>query len=62
MGIFLFAAASRLALGPIQPPIQRVQGVKRPGREADHSLPSNATPRTRLYGEVLNEALNASSW
>jgi hypothetical protein len=31
-----------LALGPIQPPIQWVLGVKRPGREADHSPPSSA--------------------
>jgi hypothetical protein len=30
-----------------QPPIQRVPGVKRPGREADHSRPSSA--------EVKNE-------
>jgi len=33
------------ALGPTQPPIQGVPGalwgVKRPGREADHSPPSN---------------------
>jgi len=34
-------------MGPTQPPIQEVpgalsQGVKRPGREADHSPPSNA--------------------
>jgi hypothetical protein len=38
---------SRPALGPTQPPIQWVPGalslgVKRPGREADHSLPSSA--------------------
>jgi len=37
---------SRLALGPTQPPIQWVTGalslgVKRPGRKADHSLPSS---------------------
>jgi len=37
---------SKLVLGPIQPPIQCVLGafslvVKRPGREADHSLPSS---------------------
>jgi hypothetical protein len=36
-----------LALGPTQPPIQWIPGapslgVKRPGREADHSLPSSA--------------------
>jgi hypothetical protein len=46
LGIFLFAA-SRTTLGPTQPPIQWVLGVlslgvKRPGREADHSPPSNA--------------------
>jgi hypothetical protein len=44
LGIFLFTTASRTALGTTQPPIQRVQealslGVKRPGREADHSRP-----------------------
>jgi len=37
MGPFLFATASRLTLGPAQPPIQRIPGaptvrVKRPGR------------------------------
>jgi hypothetical protein len=36
-----------VALGPTQPPLQGVPGalslsVKRPGREADHSSPSNA--------------------
>jgi hypothetical protein len=44
---FLFTTASRTALGPTQPPIQWVPGVpslglKRPGREADHSPPSSA--------------------
>jgi hypothetical protein len=47
LGIFLFTTVSRTALGPIQPPIQWVPGglslgVKRPGREADHSPPSSA--------------------
>jgi hypothetical protein len=47
LGIFLFSTASRTALGPTQPPIQWVPwvlflGVKRPGREADHSPPSSA--------------------
>jgi hypothetical protein len=47
LGIFLFATASRTALGPTQPPIQWIPGtlslgVKRQGREADHSLPSSA--------------------
>jgi hypothetical protein len=44
--VFLLIA-SRTALGPTQPPIQRLPGalslgVKRPGREADHSTPSSA--------------------
>jgi hypothetical protein len=47
LGIFLFTTASRMALGPTQPPIQWLPGslflgVKRPGREADHSPPSSA--------------------
>jgi hypothetical protein len=46
-GIFLFTSSSRTALGPTQPPIQCVPGalslgVKRPGREADHSPPCSA--------------------
>jgi hypothetical protein len=45
--IFYFSTASRTALRPTQPPIQWVPGilslgVKRPGREADHSPPSSA--------------------
>jgi hypothetical protein len=44
---FLFSTSSRPALGPTQPPIQWVSGVlypgvKRPGREADHSPPVSA--------------------
>jgi hypothetical protein len=47
LGIFLFTTASRTALEPTQSPIQWVLGalylgVKRPGREADHSPPSSA--------------------
>jgi hypothetical protein len=46
MGIFLFTTASRLALGPTQTPIQRATdalslGIKRPGREVDHSPQSS---------------------
>jgi hypothetical protein len=45
---YFYASASRPALGPIQPPIQRVTGVPSPGRkvlprrDADHSPPSSA--------------------
>jgi hypothetical protein len=47
LGIFLFTTAPRPALWPTQPPIQWVPetpsaGVKRPGREDDHSFPSTS--------------------
>jgi len=58
---------SRMALGPAQPPMQWVPaalslGVKRLGREADHSPPSSAelcveyisTPPIRLHGVAPN--------
>jgi hypothetical protein len=37
----LFSAISRPALGPTQPPIQWVPGVKRPVSETDHSSASS---------------------
>jgi hypothetical protein len=40
--IFHFSTSSRPNLGPTQPPIQWVPGVKRPEREADHSPPTSA--------------------
>jgi hypothetical protein len=52
---FLFSVSSRPALGPTQPPIQWVPrtltpGVKRPGREADHSFPASAeVKKMRIY-------------
>jgi hypothetical protein len=64
----LFTTVSRPALGPTQPLIQWVPatlslGVKRPGREADHSPQSSAEfknvwsytsiPPIRLHGVVL---------
>jgi len=39
---FLFATASKQDLGPTQPPIQCVPGVKLLGREGDHSPPYSA--------------------
>jgi hypothetical protein len=69
LGIFLFTTASRMALGPTQPPIQWVPGalslgLKRPGREADHLPPSSAEVKEcvelylhspiRLHGVALN--------
>jgi hypothetical protein len=67
--IFLFTTVSRMSLAPTQPRIQWVPGtlslgVKRPGREADHSHPSSAEvknawrytsiPPIRLHGVVLS--------
>jgi hypothetical protein len=65
---FIICILYRIILGPTQPPIQWVPGtlslgVKRSGREADHSPPSStevknalnytSTPTIRLYGVVL---------
>jgi len=69
LGIFLFTTASRTALRPTQPPMQSVPvalslGIKRAGREADHTPPPSAeiknalscmsTPPIRLHGVVLS--------
>jgi hypothetical protein len=70
MGFFLLAAASRMALGTNQSPIQWVleviiPQVKRLGREADHSPSRSAdearnawssisNPTIRLHGVVLS--------
>jgi hypothetical protein len=64
LGIFLFTTASRTALGPTQPPIQWVPrvlslGVKRLGREADHSPPSSAEVKERV--EVYLHSPNTPS-
>jgi hypothetical protein len=69
LGIFLFTTASRMAVGPTQPPIQWAPdtlslGVKWLGCEADHSPPSSAEvieyvelflhSPIRLHGVVLS--------
>jgi hypothetical protein len=69
LGILIFTTASRTALGPTQPPVQWVPGalslgVKRLGREADHSLPSSTEVKEyvelylhspiRFHGMVLS--------
>jgi hypothetical protein len=68
LGIFL-DTTFKAALGSTQPPIQWIPvapslGVKRPGREADHSPPSSAEvknawsytsiPLIRLHGVMLS--------
>jgi hypothetical protein len=55
LGIFLFATSSRPALDPTQPPIKSLRralslGVKRTGREADHSL--RLGPSSRMQGAI----------
>jgi hypothetical protein len=40
--IFLYYTASRPALGPTQPPLRWIPGLKRQGLEADRSPPSSA--------------------
>jgi hypothetical protein len=65
LGIFLFTAASRTALGSTQPPIQWVPGdlslgVKRPGRGADHSPTSSA--EVKEWVELYLHSPNTPSW
>jgi hypothetical protein len=57
--IFLFSTTSRPALGPTQPPIQWVPGVKLQGREADHSPPSSAEVKN---GGAIPSLPHMSAW
>jgi hypothetical protein len=62
---FAPAPGSRTALGPTQPPIQWVPealslGVKRPGREADHSPSSSAEVEERV--ELYLHSPNTPYW
>jgi hypothetical protein len=65
LGIFLFTTASRMALGPTQPPIQGVLGalslgVKQLGHEVDHSPPSSAEVKECM--ELYLHSPNTPSW
>jgi hypothetical protein len=65
LGIFLFTNAFRTALGPTQLHVQWVPGalslgVKLPGRDADHSAPSNAEVKECM--ELYLHSSNTSSW
>jgi hypothetical protein len=56
-----------MALGPTQPPIQWIPGalslgVKRPGREADHSPPSSAEGKNVWSGETVTGMWNFKRW
>jgi hypothetical protein len=67
LGIFLFTTASRPALGPTHPPIQWVPGalslgVKRQGREADHSPPSSAEFKMRGAVRLLPQYAFMAWW
>jgi hypothetical protein len=62
--IYLYSTASRLALGPTQPPIQRVTGMLSPGvkhqrYEADHSPPPSAEVKK---GGAIPPPPHKSSW
>jgi hypothetical protein len=62
--VFPFVTACRPALGPTQPPVQWVpgvvyRGVKRSGREADHSPPSSVEVKNAWS---YTTTPSASSW
>jgi hypothetical protein len=65
LGTFLFTTASKTARGPTQPPVQWVTGavslgVRRPGREADHSPPFSA--EVEEFVELYLHSPNTLSW
>jgi hypothetical protein len=68
--IFLCTTASRTALGSTKPPTQWVpgapsMGVKRPGREADHSPPSSAggpNLMNSILVSVVSKYLNSATF
>jgi hypothetical protein len=65
VGNFSLPTASRPALGPTHPPIQWVlgalsPGVKRPGRESDHSPPTSA--EVKEWVELYLYFHNTPAW
>jgi hypothetical protein len=65
-GFFLFATASRPALGPTQPPIQWVPGTHSPGvkrlvRETDHSRPYGAEVKN-AWGYTSTSPYVSMAW
>jgi hypothetical protein len=61
VGSRIFSTLSGLALGFTQPPIRWVpgalsQGVKRPGREADHSPPAS-TEVKKMWIYTITDAI-----
>jgi hypothetical protein len=67
VGSRIFSKSSRLALRSTQPPVQWVPGalspgVKRPGREADHSPPTSAeVKKTWIYTSTPPYAFTATT-
>jgi hypothetical protein len=57
--IFLFSIASKEALGPNQPPIKWVPGLKRQGRKANHPSPYSAQVKN---GGAIPPLLRMPSW
>jgi hypothetical protein len=55
-----FPHPSRTALGPTQPPLRWVPGVKRPGRGADHPPPSMCRGHERV--ELYLYSPSGPSW
>jgi hypothetical protein len=66
LGIFLLAAASRPAVGPIELPTQIVRGIlspgaKRPGHEADHS-PLYSADVKNTWSDTSSPPYGFTSW
>jgi hypothetical protein len=64
---FYLSTSSRPALGSTQPPIQLVPGafspgIKRPGREADHSPPTNAEVKKTSERRSIHPLPHTPSW